>query len=263
MKRLTDVHYWNETWQERERPRRLWLYRDFDYETVGLLREAAGEAPARVLELGAGGSRVLPYLAYKFGYLVFGSDFSFPGCRLLQTNLALQGQQGGVVCEDLFQSSLPPDFFDVVYSSGLVEHFNDPRPVITEHLRVLRPGGRLVLIVPNLQGVQGRIWRRLSPPLWQKHHVFGPCDLEGFLRALGLQSLRAGYLGSFLIHVGRTAEWTVVKGWPGWWQAFVHYSVRLINGLVSFFFRVSPLKPHSRALSPAFFAMGMKPPAVD
>jgi SAM-dependent methyltransferase len=259
MKQLTDVQYWDVTWQKRERPRRLWLYRDFDYETVRLLREAAGEAPARVLELGAGGSRVLPYLARKFGYKVFGADFSFPGCRLLQANLALQRRQGGVICEDLFRSSLPPDFFDMVYSSGVIEHFDDPHAVIVAHLRVLRPGGRLVLIVPNLQGFQGGIWRRLAPPLWQKHHVFGPGDLEGFLNASGLQSLRSGYLGSFFIHVGLSAEWTAMKSGPGWWQALVHYSVRLMNGLVSFFFRVSPLKPHSKALSPAFFALGTKP----
>lgn len=259
MKRLTDVQYWDATWQERERPRRLWLYRDFDYETVRLLRKAAGEGPVRVLELGAGGSRLLPYLARKFAYKVFGADFSFSGCRLLQANLALQRRPGGVVCEDLFQSSLPPESFDVVYSSGLIEHFDDTYAVIAEHLRLLRPGGRLILIVPNFQGVQGRLWRRLAPLLWQKHHIFGPSDLEGFLNASGLQSLRSGYLGSFFINVGRSADWTAVKAWPEWWQAVVHYSVRLMNGLVSFFFRVSPLKPRSKALSPAFFATGTKP----
>ncbi len=257
MKRLTDVEYWDGIWQER--PRRLWLYRDFDYETVRLLRDAAGNAPARVLELGAGGSRILPYLARKFGYKVFGADYSLPGCRLLRANLALQGQQDGVVCEDLFQSSLPPDFFDVVYSSGLIEHFDDTRVAIAEHLRVLRPGGRLLLIVPNLQGVQGRIWHRLAPPLWAKHRVFGPADLQELLDASGLQSLRSGYLGSFFLHVGRAPEWTVVKGWPGWWQGLVHYSLRLVNGSISFLFRLSPLKPHSQAFSPAFFAMGTKP----
>ena len=259
MKRLTDVRYWDETWQEHERPRRLWLYRDFDYETIRLLRAATGNAVARVLELGAGGSRVLPYLARKFGHRVFGADYSFAGCRLLQANLALQGREGGVVCEDLFQSSLPPDFFDVVYSSGLIEHFDDPRAVIAEHLRVLRPGGRLVLIVPNFQGVQGRIWRRLAPPLWEKHRIFGPRDLQEQLQTHGVEGIRSGYVGSFLIHVGRTSEWTAVRTWPRGWQAFVHYSVRLVNGLISLFFRLSPLKPHSKALSPAFFAMGMKP----
>lgn len=259
MKRLTDVQFWDTTWEERERPRRLRLYRDFDYETVRLLRAAAGKAPARVLEMGAGGSRVLPYLARQFGYRVFGADFSFAGCRLLQANLALQRRQGGVVCEDLFQSSLPPGFFDVVYSSGLIEHFDDIRAVVAEHLRVLRPGGRLALIVPNLRGVQGRLWRRLAPPLWEKHKVVAPDGLAACLKELGVQSVRCGYLGSFFLYVGRTEEWTSVKGWPGWLRLLVHGTVRAVNAALSFFFRCSPLRPHGRLFSTAIYAVGTKP----
>jgi 2-polyprenyl-6-hydroxyphenyl methylase/3-demethylubiquinone-9 3-methyltransferase len=259
MKRLTDVRYWEAAWREGARASRLRLYRDFDYETVRLLRAAAGRGRAWVLEVGAGNSRVLPYLARAFGYVVCGTDFSPTGCQLLSANLSMQGVAGAVVREDLFQSSLRPETFDVVYSSGLIEHFDDTRAVSGEHVRLLKPGGRLVLIVPNLQGIQGAVIRRLAPPLWSKHRVFGPEDLAGHLRALGLESVRRGYLGSFLIHVGRTDEWTVVKRWPRFIQALIYWSVRLVNGGISFFFRLSPLRPHSRAMSPAFYAEGTKP----
>lgn len=266
MKRLTDLHYWEENWWKRERPRRLWLCRDFDFETVRLLRDAgrykertAGTKSIRVLEAGAGGSRLLPYLGREFGYKVFGSDFSLNGCRLLRANLALQRVEGGVVCEDLFVSSLSADTFDLVYSSGLVEHFDETRVVLAEHLRLLKPGGQLTIIVPNLQGLQGRIWKRLAPPLWSRHRVFGPQELAGFLTDLGVADVRCGYLGSFLIHIGRDPEWTMVKTWPEWLQFLAYYSVRLTNGLISLFFRLSPLRPHSRMMSPAFYAMGTKP----
>lgn len=141
MLRLTDANYWEENWWARQRPRRLWLYRDFDFETVRLLERVAGMGTSRVLEIGAGGSRVLPYLGRKFGYEVFGSDFSASGCQLLRANLALQSVREAVVCENLFCSSLKADSFDVVYSSGLIEHFENTKGVIVEHLRVLRPGG--------------------------------------------------------------------------------------------------------------------------
>lgn len=258
MRRLTDVQYWEESWWKHQRPQRLWLYRDFDFETVHLLRAAAGAGRARLLELGAGGSRVLPYLARKFGYQVFGSDFSPSGCRLLRANFALQGVNAGVVCEDLFQSSLPAGTFDLVYSSGLIEHFDDTRAAVTEHLRLLKPRGRLVLIVPNFQGLQGKIWQRLAPALYERHRLFGPEELSAVLKELGLESIRWGFLGSFFIHLGRDEDWWVVKSWPGWLQFAACWSVRIVNGLISFFFRVSPLRPHSRALSPAFFAAGTK-----
>jgi 2-polyprenyl-6-hydroxyphenyl methylase/3-demethylubiquinone-9 3-methyltransferase len=269
MKRLTDVQYWDESWWKDQHPRRLRLYRDFDFETVRLLHEAVqavGGLDAvgrpRVLEVGAGGSLVLPYLARKFGYLVFGSDFSLGGCRLLRANLALQEQRGGVVCEDLFQSSLRQESFDVVYSSGLIEHFDDTRAVVAEQVRLLKPGGRLVAIVPNGQGVQGKITRRLAPPLWEKHRILAPQELEECLRSLGLVSTRSGYLGSFLIQVGISHEWTVVRRWPRSVQLFVHMAVRMMNGAISFFFRLLPLRPHSRILSHGLFALGTKPTAV-
>jgi SAM-dependent methyltransferase len=259
MQRLTDVNYWEETWWSAERPRRLKLYRDFDFETVRLLKGIAGGEAARVLEVGAGGSRVLPYLRRRFGYEVFGSDFSLNGCRLLRANLALQGVDGGVICEDLFRSSLRSDWFDVVYSVGLIEHFDDTRTVIAEHLRLLRPAGRLVLIVPNLQGLQGRIVKSLAPALFRRHRVFGPEDLAMDLKVLGLESVRSGYLGSIFLHIGRDPQWSGVKRWPVWLQILIHGSVRAISGLVSLFCRLFPLRPHSRAFSTAFFAVGTKP----
>jgi len=258
MKRLTDVAFWDEKWWKDSRPQRLRLYRDLDFETIRLLRDWGGTKGRRVLEIGAGGSRVLPYLGRRFGCEVFGSDFSPRGCRLLRANLALQRVGGGVVCEDLFQSSLPPGSFDLVFSSGLIEHFDDTRSVIAEHVRLVKPGGRLVVIVPNLQGVQGKIWKMLAPPLWSAHRVFGPDDLAAALNSLGLAEVRSGYVGSFFIYIGRSAEWSTVKAWPELAQLLVHGSVRLMNASVSLGFRLSPLRPHTRALSPAFYGAGVK-----
>jgi SAM-dependent methyltransferase len=39
--------------------------------------------------------------------------------------------------------------FDAVYSMGTIEHFRDPETAVGEIHRVLRPGGRAVVGVPN------------------------------------------------------------------------------------------------------------------
>ena len=44
-------------------------------------------------------------------------------------------------------------------------------------------------------------------------------------------------------------------------QLLVHTGVRMINGAISFFFRLSPLRPHSRILSQVLFAVGTRPAA--
>jgi len=48
-------------------------------------------------------------------------------------------------------SSLPfcPSSFDMVISRSVVEHLEDPPQVFREVCRVLRPGGKLVIITPN------------------------------------------------------------------------------------------------------------------
>jgi 2-polyprenyl-3-methyl-5-hydroxy-6-metoxy-1,4-benzoquinol methylase len=259
MKALTDAAHWDKQWWTAQRPRKLsWLYRDQDYETVRLIRRAAGKNAA-IAEVGGGGSRLLPYLARKLGTPVFGTDFSLKGCRLLRANLKLQGVEGHVVCEDLLQSSVAEGTFDVVYSAGVIEHFEDQPGVVAAHLRLVKPGGWLILTAPNLAGVQGRIFCRLAPPLWAKHLVLSHDGLAEIFRGLGLREVRSGYLGSFFLRVGRDPQWTGVREWPGWLRNLVFWSVRLGNAALSLFFRLLPWRPHTRAFSPSVFAVGMKP----
>jgi SAM-dependent methyltransferase len=40
--------------------------------------------------------------------------------------------------------------FDAIYSMGTIEHFPESQEAVTELARVLKPGGRLILGVPNL-----------------------------------------------------------------------------------------------------------------
>ena len=40
-------------------------------------------------------------------------------------------------------------FFDIIYSNNALEHVSDPQKVLNEAFRVLKPGGKMVFIVPN------------------------------------------------------------------------------------------------------------------
>jgi 2-polyprenyl-3-methyl-5-hydroxy-6-metoxy-1,4-benzoquinol methylase len=48
---------------------------------------------------------------------------------------------------------IEPGSFDVVYSVGLVEHFDEPAGVIEQHVRFARPRGITVVSIPGY-GVQ-------------------------------------------------------------------------------------------------------------
>jgi ubiquinone/menaquinone biosynthesis C-methylase UbiE len=50
---------------------------------------------------------------------------------------------------DLQRLPFPSCCFDMVISRSVVEHLNDPQQVFGEFCRVLRPGGKVVIITPN------------------------------------------------------------------------------------------------------------------
>ena len=66
-------------------------------------------------------------------------------------------------CEDIFTTTLPEASFDLVYSLGVIEHFEDARSIVEKHLFLTKPGGRVVISIPNFGGVYGRLERYFCP----------------------------------------------------------------------------------------------------
>jgi SAM-dependent methyltransferase len=73
----------------------------------------------------------------------------------------------------------PDDQFDLVYSSNVLEHVNEPPKVIAEIVRVLKPGGYAQIVVPNY----GSWWEGHYGVLWIPHL---PAALgKAYVRLLG------------------------------------------------------------------------------
>jgi 2-polyprenyl-3-methyl-5-hydroxy-6-metoxy-1,4-benzoquinol methylase len=51
--------------------------------------------------------------------------------------------------EDFLRTTFEPRSFDVVYSFGVIEHFDDPRPMVSKHIEMLKPGGVAIITVPH------------------------------------------------------------------------------------------------------------------
>lgn len=125
----------------------------------------------QVLELGFAPGKILAWVAKVLQAEVAGLDYSPVGFQSARRLFAALEIQGDLRQEDVFATSFSTGRFDVVYSVGLVEHFDDPREIIRQHVLLARPGGWVLIMVPNLGGIYGRLGHYFNPTVLAVHNL--------------------------------------------------------------------------------------------
>lgn len=157
------------------------LLHRFDARRLRLLRTSA-PPPARLLDAGAGRGRFVA-AARRAGY-------DADGIEPDPARAAAAAQRGvALAVTDLETASVEPGSLDVVSLWHVLEHLEDPNAGVREVARWLRPGGVILVGVPNLASLQARLggarWYHLDLPRHRTH--FTPAGLEVLLRRHGLQ----------------------------------------------------------------------------
>jgi len=117
--------------------------------------EARGEVLAsllprrgRILEVGCGtGGLLVP--ALRSGRSIEGVDIASRWLVVARRRLSDHGLAGRLWVASAERLPWRDDQFDAVVADSLIEHLDDPAGALREWLRVLRPGGRLILWSPN------------------------------------------------------------------------------------------------------------------
>jgi phosphatidylethanolamine/phosphatidyl-N-methylethanolamine N-methyltransferase len=127
--------------------------------------QATNKIGGRVLEVGVGTGISLP--EYGPHLRIFGTDISEAMLRKAKRRVAdlhLKNVEGLVVM-DAEKLEFPDDSFDVVMAQYVVTAVPNPEAALDEFVRVLRPGGQLIILtrVSADAGMRRFIEQRLQP----------------------------------------------------------------------------------------------------
>ncbi len=139
-------------------------YAPWMYETMEFARHS-GES---VLEIGGGLGTDHAQFA-KHGAITTDIDLSSGHLALAQENFRLRGLTGTFVHHDAETLPFPDASFDVVYSNGVIHHTPNTQRVVDEIYRVLKPGGKAIVMVYAENSLH--YWRGLVLELGLKQHL--------------------------------------------------------------------------------------------
>lgn len=194
---------------------------------TGLARQRAdfqsfylrGTAPGRLLDVGCGEGGQLAGLQ-AMGWQVEGQDIDPAAAEQARIQHGLQVHVGS-----LHDVALPDAVFDVVTMSHLIEHVYDPVALLKECHRILKPGGSVVAVTPNVKSYGHECfqsnWMPLEPP---RHlHMFSPTTLVRVARLAGFAeqecwttAANAQFFAESSRNIERTGRHTVGTR-PGLW----------------------------------------------
>lgn len=116
-------------------------------------RDPAFHAPGRVLDLGCGSGWFLREMR-EMGWDTYGVEVSAPAAELGQKKAGLN-----IFAGTLQEAKFPANYFDYVRSNHSFEHISCPGDTLKEIYRVLKPGGLLLIGVPNVASLNAIIFR--------------------------------------------------------------------------------------------------------
>jgi SAM-dependent methyltransferase len=158
----------------------------------------------RLIDIGSGTGMFLK-TAREHGFDVQGLELSKDAAAFGNATWKLDIKQG-----NLHESVFPPNRYDVVTLWHVFEHLHEPLVALRQLHNMVRPGGLLVIAVPNFASVQARLfrahWFHLDAPRHLFHYT--PESIKSIVEIVGFKMVEinffsrehnwAGILGSIM-----------------------------------------------------------------
>lgn len=198
--RLTDRQFWVEYWsqfQVQPLPKEY-----FFSDLLNLFPQVKLQnQKIRFIEIGGFPGNFSAYFYKQMGYAVTLLDYIVIPEPIRQIEKANQLPSNCIASIEgdffSYQDQDIPEKYDVVFSAGFIEHFQDTQKVILQHLHFLRPEGLLYISLPNFCGLNGWVQRILDPKNYALHNIkaMDLHRLEAIARDLKLKEVKVFYHG--------------------------------------------------------------------
>lgn len=205
-KNLTDKNFWDKNYgdykfspMELDYPITEELYKFFN----------ANQQKKSVFEVGCFPGRFL-YHFWKMGYQLNGVDQTDYLSWMKEWLAGGRFEIGNISQWDFFEN----DFwkFDVVFSTGFIEHFTNFEEVIELHMGFVKTWGHVCITVPNFSGsIQKFLHERLDRSNLEMHYL-PSMDLEAWRRVAernGFEVCVSKYIGGFGFWIA--SDWLLYK----------------------------------------------------
>ena len=145
---ITSIDYWESYYYKKNTKENIIGVCSIYDKYWDLLYNNNSNIPKEIIEIGGFPGRYLAYISSKFNLL--------PTCFDYNKNIELSKQcfeemnvKDYLLINEDFQNYKTNKQYDIVFSHGFIEHFNDFDSILDKHVAFLKPGGTMMITVPN------------------------------------------------------------------------------------------------------------------
>lgn len=270
-KKLTNKKYWNDIYEdmpgeisvnvESDKKASWWRrnsssYSNYLYDCF-IKKHMPQKEGLSIVEVGSAPGDNMVSFKYKYHCVPYGIEYAKSGAEMNKQVFEKNGIPSENVIEtDFFDDDFQDKYrnhFDVVYSSGFIEHFSDPKDVVKKHINILKPGGTLIISIPNFRYLNFILKAFFNTSFIPTHNL-ELMDLDVFRECFNFPDFKVSeccYKGSFAF-----PQPTYTPPWKRFIEKVLGKFQLLINMILRVTFKDSG--PESRYFSENLYCAGIK-----
>jgi len=200
MKKLTSQNYWETYYSNAsiDTNKISQIVGNYDKYWQILVDKNDAKPAKTLIEIGGYPGRYLAYLSDKYKLKTTSLDYNSDTEKIKAVMQAFKVEDYELIQADIF-SHQPTQKYDIVFSNGFIEHFENYDTVLDKHIGYLNDGGTLLVMVPNKRWFRKWYGYLVDYKNLKAHNLkcMKKSVFENFGKRNNLQLLNLEYFGGF------------------------------------------------------------------